>query len=175
MEQFKDYRSKYIPKYSRSNYLVVTFPNFFHQYYSKKNKDGEYIEDYNLARKVIESIFLKVFKEMILNHYILKMPYKLGMIYIADNITHKGFFRDWNDTFERGGERIILKYNHTTNGTSPRIRWMNLAPSMSSFRYYRFKPIRGEAGEYYGYRGLWSHVKETFKNPFKRNFRGHLI
>lgn len=172
--QLNLFRHRWKPKLSRRGYLNVTFHHFYNQYYKKENKSSLKIEDETLARKVFETMMMKVFERMIVDKYIFKMPSRLGMVYIADNINTTGFYRDWGSTFKKNSGKIVLKYNHETGGTSPRIRWMKIVRN-KYIDMYRFKPTRGVAGEKWGYRGLWDYVLNTFRDPFKKNYRGHLI
>lgn len=163
---------KYIPKLNRSGYVQVSFPDFF-KYYTTSKKITLPIEDYNLARKVIEFIFKRVWFYMITELWIFKAPYRMGMFYISENPYTKGFYKDWQRSREKG--KIVYKYNFETDGRKPYIKWdRDTYKSINRFCYL-FKAFRGSTHSLEGYRGLWGHVKEVANNPYKKDYRGHIL
>lgn len=162
----------YEPKENVNGYVQCSFAEFF-RYYKKHSKVESKIQDYTKARKIIEFIFTRIWFYMMTELWLFKLPFKLGIFYISENPNTKGFFRNWKQTNKKG--KLVYQFNMETGGIRPFLKWEKSIHVTVNKRMYRFKPFRGEKGSMVGYRGLWDYVKSVYRDPYQKNFRGHIL
>lgn len=163
---------KYEPKKNRNGYVQVSFPQFY-SFYKKQDKIKNKIQNYKLARNVLEFIFKRVWHYMIKETWIFKAPFKIGMFYIAENPYSKGFYKNWQKTRKKG--ELVYDYNLETSGHKPFIKWAKNLYKSSAKDCYRFRAFRGSKESGIGYRGMWAYIKELANDPFQKDFRGHIL
>jgi len=149
---------------NKYGYLVVNTKDLHKHYCHNLGSDISY----KLFRKVLESIFKKVWDKLFNDLYRYKPIPGFGAIYIAERPT-----KDWYYGYENG-ERV-RKMNIHTNGRSFKIRWDRHMLRRRHLSLYSFFPVRGSKEEGIGKRGLAGHIKERAADPYKKDFRAYQI
>lgn len=151
-----------VVKPNKYGYVMLGFDSF-HDWY-KKNK-GKF-KDKAKARKVMERTMELIWKAMITDYWVFKMPHRLGSIYILENAHFKSkSFKKWQAS--RAANKIVRGYNFNLDGKKPYIKWRKGEAYNAS--YYAYYAYRGDKKSLMGYRGLWGYINSLEHKVYRPN------
>lgn len=156
---------KYFPvvtKYNVHGYMVLGFDDFFRWY--KKNKGIQ--TDKKLSRKVFTRVMELIWKAVIQDYWVFKMPSRLGSVYIIENASFKSkTYKKWN--LSKGTNKIVRGYNFNLDGRKPYIKWRK--GEFCNNSYFVFYAFRGDKKSLMGYRGLWGYINSLENKVYRPN------
>lgn len=146
---------------SRNNKLSYTIRRIYHRFY-KKDDELKYEKiPWNLYRKIIESIFVKIFSTMVLDKWVFKPPNNIGIFMICES------------DLQMTRNRTLDKYNTHSGGIGFFVRWVRQIANTSKIYPYNFKTYKGprlESGAIF----LSKHIKDSYRNPKKEDYRANI-
>ena len=157
-------------KINRRGYLNVGVTEQYKMYKKTVEKPIGSIVTY---RAILSFMFSRIWFYCLTELWIFKAPHNFGEFYIAESLTSKGFFKNWQKSKEKG--KVVKSYNMHSSGRKFFIKWEKILTKVKGANRYQFKPYRGKAEDMTGKRGLAYWIKHCSTNPHIPDFRGHII
>ena len=126
----------------------------------------------DVHREVLKRCYELIYQSMIKNLMIFKAPYDLGDFYIKELISDSARYKDWKATREKG--EMVYSVNTLTGKLKWKYYWNKMLSRNQLVRCYWFRRIEGDEEDRTGAMGLKAEIFDTYRDPYKENFRAYL-
>lgn len=126
-------------------------------------------------RSILMSILKKVWLKMFEDNWRFNVPCGFGQIYPCLMYEKPNTIHVLWSSGEGGRKEKTPTLNLHTNGRRYYMKWYKYTSKIKYKSFYIFKATRGRKREFWGKRGLAGWIEMVNNDPYKEDFKGHIL